>query len=537
MARPRTGSLIRTVKGYSARLTIDLHTSAGIVKMDASFDLDMPSRAGAELAKQRLNEQYVAGVTLTDEEPFRGVLRELAAAYSDLASAKEGEDKKQIAKMQKRLTLAQAAVADQLDKPRHKDLKASLFSEGRREAKLLPTFSEAMERVVVEQGNEGFATWEDRRSRLRRYACPEIGDTRIDNVKVGEIRLLLRTDLVVKNLSKTSVGHLRNDLRAVFGQLREEGLIPTNPAEGMKLPGNLKEDGRPRIVLTDDEFQQFMACAAVPEIMALKAASSRMFGGMRTSDIHAWDWSHFDLQSWAVAKVHRPKTEKKGNRVVTFTELVTLVIPEPLRTMLYSYWHEQGQPTTGPVFPVLKGERKGQRQGKRSHVRELREALWTAGIHHPKDGFDDAVAALGEAERALAEARDAQAKGAIRELQHARAAAEEFAKSKDEIQAGGPMFKRADFHSFRRGFATALGAAPINEQQAMALGGWKDSRTFAKYVKLAQRGALETPAAALPTVLVSPLLKPGGPQPPAVVLVPKTPPVGVSASSTQKPFG
>lgn len=521
MGRPRTGTQYPTKKGWSARITIDLHTSAGIVKWDPSFDLDTQSRSGATLGRRRLNELYAAGVTLTDEAPFRGLLRELGAAYADLATAKKGGDKPAIKAMQKRLEEAQGAVSGQLNEPRHELLRASLLGEGKREAQLLPTFSEAIERVVREQGGEGFATWEDRLSRLRRYACPELGAIRIDRIGVGDIRALLRSDLVREKLSKTSVGHLRNDLTAVFGQLREEGLIPTNPAQGMKLPGNLKEDSRPRVVLTDAEFRQFMACDAVPEILALKAASSRMFGGMRTSDLHAWDWSHFDLDGWTAAKVHRPKTEKKGNRVVTFTELVTLVIHEPLRTMLFGYWVDQGKPTAGPVFPVLRGDKKGQRQGKRSHARELRAALWVAGVHHPLPGFDDAMAALQAAEAALADARARQAKGDVRKLQQARTAAEESAQSFDVVQAGGPMFKRADFHSFRRGFATALGAAPINEQQAMALGGWKDSRTFAKYVKLAQMRALETPAAALPAVSVSPLLKQGAPQPPVIVLVPE----------------
>ncbi|HEY2405351.1 MAG TPA: hypothetical protein VGI10_05095 [Polyangiaceae bacterium] len=30
---------------------------------------------------------------------------------------------------------------------------------------------------------------------------------------------------------------------------------------------------------------------------------------MRTSDLHAWDWSHFDLKTWRPTKVYRPKTD------------------------------------------------------------------------------------------------------------------------------------------------------------------------------------------------------------------------------------
>ena len=86
------------------------------------------------------------------------------------------------------------------------------------------------------------------------------------------------------------------------------------------------------------------------------------------------------------------------------------------------------------------------------------------------------------------------------------------AQQLDAIQTDTPRSRRADFHSFRRAFNTALGAAGVNVQQAMALAGHKDTRTHMRYVDLSQGGPLETPAAALP-VLVLPFL---GPELPAV---------------------
>ena len=51
-------------------------------------------------------------------------------------------------------------------------------------------------------------------------------------------------------------------------------------------------------------------------------------------------------------------------------------------------------PKAGPVFPVERGERAGQQQLKRSHARELRAALWMAGVHMPLEGFEEAAEAL-----------------------------------------------------------------------------------------------------------------------------------------------
>ena len=74
------------------------------------------------------------------------------------------------------------------------------------------------------------------------------------------------------------------------------------------------------------------------------------------------------------------------------------------------------------------------------------------------------------------------------------------------VQTDAPRSRAADVHSFRRAFNTGLGAAGVNVQQAMALAGHKDARTHLLYVQLAQRGTLTTPAAALPTKGVLPML-------------------------------
>jgi hypothetical protein len=250
----------------------------------------------------------------------------------------------------------------------------------------------------------------------------------------------------------------------------------------------------------------------------LMAMTSRAFGGLRTSDLHAWDWGHFpDLTTWRTAKVYRPKTQGEGVPVTT-RELTEMEIPADLRDMLYPYWVRLGRPTSGPVFPALrdgKKRKKGQRQGKRSHARELRLYLWRAGVHTPLPGFDEAMATLESATTALAEARAAKAKGTIRELQWARAAAEQSAQALDVLQAGSDDYQCAEFHSFRRINATAVAASGATMSELKALGGWEDTRTADKYVKLAQQRVLKIPAASLPDLGSSAaLLKPGRPKPP-----------------------
>jgi hypothetical protein len=62
--------------------------------------------------------------------------------------------------------------------------------------------------------------------------------------------------------SRTLV-HLRNDLHAVFDALWRADVVKENPVNKVRVPKLAKQDDRSRELLTDEEFVQFMACAAV----------------------------------------------------------------------------------------------------------------------------------------------------------------------------------------------------------------------------------------------------------------------------------
>lgn len=356
-------------------------------------------------------------------------------------------------------------------------------------------FKDAAERIIEQQAKDGLKTSKERLSRVRRFTFEQLGALPINEIGPAHIRGVLEGARDA-GLGKQSVIHLRNDLGGVFADLWRDELIAENPVKRVTLPKGLKVDRRPRLVLLDDEFAAFMAAPDVAEHLHLMALASRSFGGMRTSDLHAWDWSHIDVDTWATAEVYRPKTDGAPGDSV----LERLVIPEVLVGPLEAWWSRQGgKRRFGPVFPVRAGARAGERQTKRSHARELRAALWGAGIHRPLPGFQEAFAAIEPARRRV---RQLEAKGEGRELYRAAlqalSAAVDAAQALDALQAGTTRFRRLDFHSFRRAYNTALGAAGVNVQQAMALAGHKDPRTHMRYVELAQVGALEAPAAALP---------------------------------------
>ncbi len=369
------------------------------------------------------------------------------------------------------------------------------------DAKKTETVAEAARRIVGQQGEDGMKTSKERLARLERYALPHVGNMTVDAVRPRHIRMVLEA-AAEAGLSKQSVTHLRNDLGGVFGELWREETIGENPVKRVKLPSGLKKDKRPRVTPTDDEFASFMVCGGIAEELHLMALSSRCFGGQRTSDLHAWDWSHIDTDTFLSAKVYRPKTDDDENAVAVLEELV---IPDMLRFPLMAWWTRwkkpdgENGPTSGPVFPIMNGPRAGQRQGKRSHARELRAGFWTAGVHRPLKGFEKAVERLKKAElrlRQLSEKGEGRPpyRAALKDLKAATAAV----KALDAIQTDTPATRCLDFHSLRRSYNTALAKSGVNVQQAMALAGHRNPNTHVRYVQLAQFGPLEQPANALP---------------------------------------
>ena len=375
------------------------------------------------------------------------------------------------------------------------------------EAKRVETFTEAAERIVEQQGETGMKTWAERLSRLRRYALPHIGHLPIDRVRPPQVLEVLN-EAHKAGLEKQGVVHVRNDVSSVFLQLWREELVAENLVKRVKLPKNLKVDGRARVILSDDECTAFFASSDVAEHVRLMALASRCFGGLRTSDLHAWDWSHVKTDTWESSKVYRPKTDDEHGA----TELVEQRIPDMLAEPLKAWWRRWKKredttdgPLSGPVFPVMKGARAGERQGKRSHARELRNALWHLGIVRPLAGFDEAFARLEVARGHLASAQaDPKQKGTLRALRAEVQRLDDEARARCALQSNTERTKCVDFHSFRRAYNTALANAGVNAQTAMRLAGHSQMRTHMRYVMSVE--ILETPEAALPRALAVPTL-------------------------------
>ena len=304
------------------------------------------------------------------------------------------------------------------------------------QARAPETFEEAARRIVA---TKGIATEGERLSRLERWAFPAFGALAVTRLRPAHIRGALDT-VVALGRSRTTVSHFRDDISTILDRLWRDEAIEENWALRVEVPRAARVDQRPRVLLTDAEFQLFQESPVVPLELKLMGLVSRTLGGMRTGELHAWDWRDVDVDTWATAIAPRPKTRSKTK----------LALPAIVAKDISLWWLQSGCPRQGPVFP----DRFGERHGKRSWARELRTALWMAEIRRGTT------------------------------------------KRECQLQTDTPETRRADFHSFRRAYNTGLAAAGVNVQQAMALAGHRNPSTHMRYVLLSE--ALAVPEAALP---------------------------------------
>jgi integrase len=302
----------------------------------------------------------------------------------------------------------------------------------------------------------GIVMTKDERCYYAHHVKAHVGHLPIAEVRPAQVRIVLDA-AVDSGLKRASVVMIRALLHRMFKAAWRAELVETNPVDRVEVP-EMREVRKQRVILTDEEFAQFMAHPGVDLELKMMSVVARTLGGMRTGDITRWDWTMLDRAQFAQAFVPRSKTGTP--------EL--LEVPELLRPVLQARWESQGRPESGPVFPVERGKRAGKQRAPRniSFARRLRRNLFRAGIVRmpPVD-----VPKRGQGTRTDLK----------REAQETMPAP----NPRDPLYFETATTLPVDFHSFRRAFNTALAEAGTNIQQAMHLAGHADARTHMRYVQ------------------------------------------------------
>jgi integrase len=82
-------------------------------------------------------------------------------------------------------------------------------------------------------------------------------------------------------------------MHRLFRSAEEDDQIERNPVTAVRCP-RTHEIKKERSILTDDEFERFIGCAGIDLELRMLSLVARCEGGMRTGDLHHWDWTMID---------------------------------------------------------------------------------------------------------------------------------------------------------------------------------------------------------------------------------------------------
>ncbi len=312
---------------------------------------------------------------------------------------------------------------------------------------------------------------------LQTYALDAIGRLPLCDVRPAHVRRIL-DDVVELGRSRATVRHVRGALRRLFAAAVSDELIEHNPVDAVRMP-RMREVQKERVILSDEEFAIFIACPVVDLELRMLALVARCEGGMRTGDLHRWDWTMIDRARFAECFIPRAKTGRPQ----------ALAIPPVLAPFLRAWWERAGKPTGGPVFPVRAGKRAGEeKKPLNSYAKRLRRELFVAGVMRA-DPID--VPATG--------------RGVRSDLGRKALGTKLAPNPHDPLYFETAVSLPVDFHSFRRAFNTALAEAGVNVQHAMHLAAHSDPKTHMRYV-MNTAAMRNVPEAALPRLSVTALV-------------------------------
>ena len=337
------------------------------------------------------------------------------------------------------------------------------------------TYAELADRVATKRRDAGVADTRSEELRERIDILPAIGPIAVNEITPDDIEAIFEAARD-RGKSLSHLRQLRQVMRTRFTVAMREKAISTMPTDLVEMP-RVKVDNRERAVLTDQELQQYLSWEHPDPTYRLgvlerqtMGAVSRIFGGIRSGDVHVLRWDQIDAPNFKIGTAPRAKTAKPQR----------IAIPAALRPILLQWWNEakdeEGKkPTTGLVFPCLRGTDAGvgPKQGV-SHAEALRR---------------DLVRVFGLETWNAAKRRFEETEG------------REMTERERELLTETDLTRPVDFHSFRRGFVQGLADAHVTAQEAQRLAGHADLGAHERYLR-SSRNVLTIPVAALPKLEV-----------------------------------
>jgi integrase len=167
------------------------------------------------------------------------------------------------------------------------------------------TYAELAARVTLRRASNGVIDVDAEDSREKNWILKEIGPLEVTRIRAEHI-LSIYDNARTADKSLSTLRNIRAILRSRFAVAIEEDAIQTSPMDRVRVP-KAKIDRRERAVLTDEELAVYLSWQHPEKHRQLAvlqrqtmSALARVFGGLRTGDLHALEWKHFNVPDFTL---------------------------------------------------------------------------------------------------------------------------------------------------------------------------------------------------------------------------------------------
>ncbi len=178
----------------------------------------------------------------------------------------------------------------------------------------------------------------------RNYLRERVGDFRVREFRTVDANRLLRTIAKEKDLTRTTLQHIKSVLSTIFIYAKNEGVFDgANPVEGALIPRHAREPRRTHAY----DLSQVSQILKVLPLLAKSLIATAAFAGLRRGELRGLQWSDYTGTTLTINRsiwrsvVNPPKTRASRDSVP--------VIPR-LAVLLEEYRRSIGNPQTGLIF-------------------------------------------------------------------------------------------------------------------------------------------------------------------------------------------
>ena len=177
-----------------------------------------------------------------------------------------------------------------------------------------------------------------------------VGHIRLSEFRTVHASKMLKAIAADKDLTKTTLQHIKSVLSGVFTHAKNEGAFDgVNPVQDARIPSNAREPGD-TYAYTLGEIHRILEFLPLLPKAVLATAS---FAGLREGELRGIEWPDYTCDA---LNVRRSVWKKVVNKPKTSASAKSVPVIRQLAEVLNRYRISMGNPTTGVIFHAGGGE-------------------------------------------------------------------------------------------------------------------------------------------------------------------------------------